>query len=529
MKLLRNLAVGITMLTAATFAVAQTVYKIESVNSGKVIDVKDYSIADAASIQQWTYNGTTNQQWTLTDAGNGAFLIRNVGSGKLLDIGTGNYVIQMVNNGGASQQWYINDLGGDVKTIVNVNSGMLLDVEGSSLNDGALLQQWPDSGGSNQQWRLIPLVNNPPPAPTISVEGHNSGDSVTTGTSITVHYAATDADSNLTGIRFNIWNSTTGYFDNGGGYISQSGPSGNIVKTFQLDTLGEWYVWTEAQDANGNSASTGAWNQGLKITVSDTIVVAEADIATYSDGLKPLYRLRATFNSDWLFTTDENEKNSAISKGYANEGIACSVPTISAAGTTPLYRYFQVNSGSHYYTTDFGVLGTGRGSYAYEGVAFYVYNSSSVRSNLVPLYRYFHTAAGGGYLTVDYSFLGGGIGYWAGDGTQGYVYAPPATPPTSVSHRVDVRGNRVQLWVLYNGGSALPVEDYNTPTLPSVMTLENIVDSGNSVTWAFQNDIRYIGVAGGTRYRWTKRATFNTATGSWVVQVIEKQVITLIN
>ena len=41
--------------------------------------------------------------------------------------------------------------------LVNLNSGLLLDVSGASMSDGALLIQWPDNGGWNQQWAIVGL------------------------------------------------------------------------------------------------------------------------------------------------------------------------------------------------------------------------------------------------------------------------------------------------------------------------------------------------------------------------------------
>src|SRR5579884_1361491 len=118
---------------------------------------------------------------------------------------------------------------------------------------------------------IIVQAPNNPPNPSISIDGHNSGETVTLARggslSVTVHYAATDPDGNLSGIRYNIWNPNTGYFDNGGGgYASQSGGSGQVIKTFNINNVGDWYFWTDAQDTFGSYASTGAWTNGFKIT-----------------------------------------------------------------------------------------------------------------------------------------------------------------------------------------------------------------------------------------------------------------------
>lgn len=118
----------------------------------------------------------------------------------------------------------------------------------------------------------ITVASDSAPSPTISVDGyssgavvhHNYGQSVT----VTVHYNATDVDGNLTGIRYNEWNPSTSYFDNGGGgFVTESGNSGQVTKTFTLSEDGDWYFWTDAQDALGGYASTGDWQNGFKITL----------------------------------------------------------------------------------------------------------------------------------------------------------------------------------------------------------------------------------------------------------------------
>lgn len=40
--------------------------------------------------------------------------------------------------------------------LVNRKSGKLLDVSGASSADGAVIIQWPSTGGTNQQWKLLP-------------------------------------------------------------------------------------------------------------------------------------------------------------------------------------------------------------------------------------------------------------------------------------------------------------------------------------------------------------------------------------
>ena len=57
---------------------------------------------------------------------------------------------------GSNQQWEIRALGqSGYFQIVNQNSQKCLDVTGRATYNGALIQQWDCTGGSNQAWQLI--------------------------------------------------------------------------------------------------------------------------------------------------------------------------------------------------------------------------------------------------------------------------------------------------------------------------------------------------------------------------------------
>jgi hypothetical protein len=111
------------------------------------------------------------------------------------------------------------------------------------------------------------------PVPGISVDGHASGDSVTIpaggSVSVVVRYTATDSSGNLSGVRYNEWNSTTGYFTNGtGGFVAPaSGSAGEVDETVTLSP-GTWYFWTDAENSAGAYVSTGAWTAGFVLHVS---------------------------------------------------------------------------------------------------------------------------------------------------------------------------------------------------------------------------------------------------------------------
>jgi hypothetical protein len=95
------------------------------------------------------------------------------------------------------------------------------------------------------------------------------------------------------------------------------------------------------------------------------------------DGTAPLYAMSNSSNGDYFYTTDPNERESAMnSRGYQERGIAGYVATSQQSGTVPLYRMLNTSNGQHFYTIESSerakLLGQG---FKDEGVAGYVWQS----------------------------------------------------------------------------------------------------------------------------------------------------------
>ena len=137
----------------------------------------------------------------------------------------------------------------------------------------------------------------------MTVDGHSNGDTIALAAgasglqSITVRYTASDGSKNLSGIRYNLWNPPAGnllpfagLFSNGGGF-NEAGGYGEVDQTVTL-TPGDWYFWTDAQNANGDYTSTGAWTSGYVLhvvqgkgsvtTTSPATSTLPADVAPYA-------------------------------------------------------------------------------------------------------------------------------------------------------------------------------------------------------------------------------------------------------
>jgi len=143
-------------------------YILVNRNSGKVMEVAGGSVSAGANVRQATSIVATYQQWTVTpvDARIGGdfsyFTIKAVNSGKALDIynwslDDGGNIAIWDDTKGANQQWYLEYAEDGWFYIRSRHSALCLDVQNASTANGANIVQWEKKGGLNQQWRLIPV------------------------------------------------------------------------------------------------------------------------------------------------------------------------------------------------------------------------------------------------------------------------------------------------------------------------------------------------------------------------------------
>nr|WP_258193793.1 RICIN domain-containing protein [Streptomyces sp. MA5143a] len=93
----------------------------------------------------------------------GTFRVVNRKSGKVLDVSAassadGAAVIQWPWTGGTNQQWKLLPNTDGSYRLSNVRSGKVLDSPGGSA-EGAALGQWADTDAGNQWWKLVPATS----------------------------------------------------------------------------------------------------------------------------------------------------------------------------------------------------------------------------------------------------------------------------------------------------------------------------------------------------------------------------------
>ncbi|HYP18919.1 MAG TPA: S8 family serine peptidase, partial [Chloroflexia bacterium] len=136
-------------------------------------------------------------------------------------------------------------------------------------------------------------------------------------------------------------------------------------------------------------------------------------------GTVPFLRYFNPDTGDHFYTTRYTELKEAA-QGYSFEWAEGYIRSTSASGTVALYRYWNPTTWDHFYTTNFNELGYGALGYSYEKIEGYVY--SQQQAGTVPLYRYYNPSTGHHFYTTDYSEYGSGRDGFQFEWIQCYIF-----------------------------------------------------------------------------------------------------------
>jgi Alpha galactosidase A/Ricin-type beta-trefoil lectin domain/Alpha galactosidase C-terminal beta sandwich domain len=116
--------------------------------SGRCLDINNFSTANGTQAQLWDCNGQSNQAWTYTSSkqlmvyGNKCLDAYNAGTAN------GTAAVIWDCNGQANQQWNVNSNG----TVTGVQSGLCLDASNQGTANGTKIVLWACGTADNQKW-----------------------------------------------------------------------------------------------------------------------------------------------------------------------------------------------------------------------------------------------------------------------------------------------------------------------------------------------------------------------------------------
>ena len=141
---------------------------ISSLNSNKILDIKDGSKASGAHAQIYSWNGTQAQRFEIHKNQNGYYTIKNTGSNLYVGISTnwntmGNYnsLIQGVNTSSKAAQFiFTRNSNGQWIISSAWDSRYVFDLNGANLDNGNKVQIYTQNGTSAQAWKLLKVSNS---------------------------------------------------------------------------------------------------------------------------------------------------------------------------------------------------------------------------------------------------------------------------------------------------------------------------------------------------------------------------------
>lgn len=131
-----------------------------------------------------------------------------------------------------------------------------------------------------------------------------------------------------------------------------------------------------------------------------------------------LYRYFNISTGDHLYTTAWDELKEGTAE-YTYQGVQCYVYLSRIPGTVPLHRYYNADNGDHFYTTSRDEHGSEDYGYAYERIQGYVYERQ--KPGTIPLHRYYNETTGDHFYTTDWNEAGREIQGYVYEGVQCYV------------------------------------------------------------------------------------------------------------
>ena len=174
-----------------------------------------------------------------------------------------------------------------------------------------------------------------------------------------------------------------------------------------LSFLGDGsFVYVPAEGYSGPDSFTYLASDGTAVS-SASVSISVVDPSIPPAVHKPLrvYRFLNRSTSVHFYTASEAEKANVVdtlSSTYSLEGVAYSLDTSAAANTAPLYRFYNVKKGVHFYTASEEerdtLLNTMGDVYRYDGVAC---NISLTPTGSQPVYRFYNVKKGVHFYTAS--------------------------------------------------------------------------------------------------------------------------------
>ncbi len=165
------------------------------------------------------------------------------------------------------------------------------------------------------------------------------------------------------------------------------------------------YSYEPKISADGLRVSFSSYATNIvKDDTNDCMDVFVTDLAPVVEDMRPVYRFYNLRTGVHFFTASEGEKTSVmryLSRSFRYEGVAYSYNASNPDNGMPLYRFYNIRTGSHFYTISEGekaslMTPSATRTWRFEGIAYRVSSTSGL-----PVYRFFNRRTGSHFYTAN--------------------------------------------------------------------------------------------------------------------------------
>jgi len=215
--------------------------------------------------------------------------------------------------------------------------------------------------------------------------------------------------------------------------ITPSASGGGTITPDTPQTLaaGGEQTFTMTADPGSHLAELRVDGSLVPTSASYTFTNVQADHTIsalfVSDRMLPIFRFYNLRNGSHFFTASQVERDTVVATWpdvWAYEGVAYSVNLDNVANVDPLYRFYNRTRSTHFYTASVAerdmVIATWPGVFTYEGIA---YNVSAVPApKTMEVYRFYNVRSGSHFYTTSVAERDNVIATWP----SVFVYEGPA-------------------------------------------------------------------------------------------------------
>ncbi len=179
----------------------------------------------------------------------------------------------------------------------------------------------------------------------------------------------------------------------------------------------------ESTTMSGQAAARGTMRRHAAMAFCAIVAAFVASAANAA--LTPVYRFYHLDAGRHFYTASESEKAKVLTTypRFAYEGVAFYAYSTQDAGTIPVYRFYHQLNGSHVYTASESEKASILANfpvYAYEGVSYYAEGNGNTGAS--PLYRLYNTKLGTHFFTTSQPEANNAVAQWPWFAFEGTVY-----------------------------------------------------------------------------------------------------------